>query len=360
MGEWSSRSRTFEVLLVLCAALQVYVLKTGRFGFEGVLLNPSPAYAEVASPWALLSSWMCVTLAPSCAFVMAARRRLSPVMIVCFLWNMGLAMLMGRRNFLTAVFLSTLPLFIFPFNKRARASMIAVGLAGGAAAMVLFFALRLSMGENNLERTDLHGLWSGALNLFTESRSSGYAKRELLANTTTRTFNIGYMSLIAKNARVFGGANGLILKYSAMGILPGFLYPQKHMLTLMGGEEGIAMKVLRIETSPDDNNSTITAAMTDFGYLGVPIYACITFVVIALAILLIRQTRGSELGLLALFHLFFTVAYIEAAFDTIFIALRLMAVLCVIGMIVIRVQRRGGALVETVNGGKIDEEQTSA
>jgi len=338
IAAWSSRSKTFEIILAISTAIQLYVIKTGKMGFEGVLLDSTSVDVGMASPWALLSSWLCVALAPACVFIMAARQRISAVLLLGALWNMGIVVMSGRRCFLSVAFLSMLPLFIFPFSNRMRASFLVSGAAAAGAAMVLFFALRLSMGDGQMERTDFKNLFSNALNLFSNSGSSSYAKEQLVANTTTRTFNLGYTSAIAKNARIIGGANGLILKYSSMGALPGFLFPQKYMFTLMGGEEAVAIDVLGLDDNGDENNSAVTAAMTDLGWFGLIAYASILFAVIAAAIWLVRKTKRSELGLVAVFYLCYTLTFIEAEFSNVFISLRFIATLCVIGMIVVRFQ----------------------
>lgn len=336
MRSFASRGielRVFYGFLLACALLELYVVKSDRLGFEGVLLDTSAGEIGMASPWALLANWVSISLAPACIFIMAARQRIKWVLVLGFLWNAGLVSIVSRRNFLSMVFVSLLPLFVFPYSRRFRLGVLAGSLAVGGLAVVLFFGFRLAMWEKAVERTEVGTIVSGGINMFADSKKVELAKDRLLENVTTRTFNICYASLIAEYAFVAGGANGVVLEYSVMSIVPAFLYPDKPYFSYIGGEEGVAMKTFRIETSIDENNSVVTAALTDFGYVGVPIYAFILFLVIAVSLRVIRWTKGAALGLVAFCFLVFTMTDIENPFAAMFLSFRLIATLCAIAVV---------------------------
>lgn len=91
------------------------------------------------------------------------------------------------------------------------------------------------------------------------------------------------------------------------------------------------MKALGIATNGDEYMAIVTTALTDFGYLGLPLYAMILYLVFAFAIFVIRCTNGSALGLVAFCFLLFTATDIQSAFTSMIIALRLIVTLCAIG-----------------------------
>jgi hypothetical protein len=317
-----------ETLLVGAAIVQVYALSTGTFGFEGVLLDTTTGEQGMASPWALLANWMSTSLAPACVFVAAFRRKITLPLLLGFLWNLGLVAIVSRRNFLSVVFISTLPLFIFSFSRRLRLTVIVSAAAVGVFAVIVFFSFRLSMWEHELDRTEVSGIVSGGVGLL---RDGEMMKSRLADNVSTRTLNICYTSMIAKNAHWATGANGIILGYSVVSVVPTFLYPQKPYFSAIGGEEGVTMRVLAIQTGRDENNSIVTAALTDFGYLGLFVYSIVLYLIIALAVKAIRYTRITSLSLVGFCLLLFTLTDIENQFAAVLVSLRLIVVLCLIG-----------------------------
>lgn len=327
----SNKHRHFEVLLGACVLLQAYVLMTGHLGFEGVLLNTNNSEFGMASPWALLANWMSVALPPACAIIMAARRKVCLPLLAGFLWNAGLVAIVSRRDILSIGVLSVLPLFIFPYSRCIRLWVIAGSMVFGGLMCVLFFSFRMSLRDKDLDRTDIRSIISGGIAMLTNPRAAGAAEEQIVHNVTTRTFNICYTSLIAKNARIASGANGLVLEYSILQVIPAFIYPQKLYFVQVGREEGLAMKALGIATNGDEYMAIVTTALTDFGYLGLPLYAMILYLVFAFAIFVIRCTNGSALGLVAFCFLLFTATDIQSAFTSMIIALRLIVTLCAIG-----------------------------
>jgi len=317
-----------KLVLVGAAIVQVYALAIGSFGFEGVLLDTSTGELGMASPWALLANWMSTALAPTCVFVAAARRKITLPLLVGFLWNLGLVALVSRRNFLSVTFISILPLFIFSFSRRLRLTVIFSAAGAGIFAMVVFFSFRLSMWEHELDRTKVGGIVLGGVGMLKDREM---IKSRLLENVSTRTLNICYTSLIAKHSHWATGANGEILGYSFASIVPTFLYPQKPYFSAIGGEEGVTMRVFSIQTERDENNSIVTAALTDFGYLGLLAYAIVLYLIIAIAVKAVRCCRITSLSLSALCLLLFTLTDIENQFAAMLVSLRLIVTLCIVG-----------------------------
>lgn len=322
------RKHYIELLLVGAAVVQVYALTSGTFGFEGVLLDTTTGDLGMASPWALLANWLSTALAPACVFVAAGRRKITLQLLIGFLWNLGLVAIVSRRNFLSVGFISILPLFIFSFGHRLRLTVILSAAAAGIFAVVVFFSFRLSMWEHELERTEVGSIVSGGVGILKDGETM---KSRLAENVSTRTLNICYTSLIAKSAHWATGGNGIILGYSVASIVPAFLYPQKPYFSAIGGEEGVTIRVFSLQTSRDENNSIVTAALTDFGYLGLFIYAVSLYLIIALAVKVVRSTRIASLGLAAFCLLLFMLTDIENQFAAMLITLRLIVVLCLIG-----------------------------
>ena len=235
---------------------------------------------------------------------------------------------MSRRSFLSVALISTLPLFVFSFSHRLRLAVILSAAAAGIFAVIVFFSFRLSMWENELERAKVGGIVSGGFEILKDGETM---KSRLAENVSTRTLNICYTSLIAKNARWATGGNGIILGYSVASVVPAFLYPQKPYFSAIGGEEGVSKRLFSLQGSDDDNNSIVTTALTDFGYLGLLIYAATFYLIIALALKAVRCARNTSLGLTALCLLLFMLTDIENQFAAMFVTLRLILVLCLIG-----------------------------
>jgi hypothetical protein len=271
---------------------------------------------------------MSTALAPTCVFAAAARRKITIPVLLGFLWNLGLVAIVSRRNFLSVAFISILPLFIFSFSRRLRLTVIFSAAAAGIFAIIVFFSFRLSMWEHELDRTEVGGIVSGGVGILKDREM---IRSRLMENISTRTLNICYTSLIAKHAHAATGANGVILGYSAATLVPTFLYPQKPYFSAIGGEEGVTMQVFSIQTGRDENNSIVTAALTDFGYLGLFVYATVLYLIIAMAVKALRYTRITALGLAGFCLLLFTLTDIENQFAAMFVSLRLILVLCLLG-----------------------------
>lgn len=326
----------YYVVLVICLLVQILAVYSGDLGFEGVQLDFTSVSIGHASPLGLISNWISVALPAYCVFLIFNTRKFKFLIILVFIWTVLITFVIGRRVMISSCALSIIPFFIYYTNTKKRIGVIIAISIFAFLGSIGFYFLRVANWQlfADNERKSLTSIVELATDMIQgkESNVSQGVKSDALNNITSRTFNIGYVNLVRQYAYKNSGANGEILYYSVLGILPGFIFPEKHEFTWRGGEEGITNEYLGLLSAKDENNSIITAALADFGYIGILIYSLVFGFLIIISCIMFRISKGSAWTLLAILHFFWTLSYFETQFVGYFIAFRFQVFLCILGV----------------------------
>lgn len=327
----------YYVVLAISLLVQLAAIAKGDLGLEGVQLDYSVVSIGYASPLGLISNWLSVGLPAFCVFLIFNTKKYKFIFFLIFIWTVLISLIMGRRVMISSCALAMIPFFIYYTNTRKRFIILLIISAFSFIGSIGFYFLRIANWQLFAyeEKKDLTSIISFATELASGKQSAVAQgiKTDAINNITTRTFNIGYFNLVREYSFNTNGAGGEILYYSILGVMPGFLFPSKHEITWRGGEEGITNQYLATKSNRDENNSILTAALADFGYIGIFIYSIVFGLLLIVSCIMFRFCRGSAWALLAILHFFWTLSYFETQFVGYFIAFRFQVFLCVLGLI---------------------------
>jgi hypothetical protein len=292
----SLRTVPFFLISFFVLTFYVYLIASGKLGFQGMLNNAAANNDDEISrvdPVTSLVQPVIYVLPLLCGFRMFAPGRLWTTLPV-LMAAVGCVLIQGRRLFQIAIFLCVLGIVL---NTKVQASAFKrAGILAGLCLLSVFsfFAFTaMRIASYSTQRTDVLTL---ATRAYTQLAQGGQTQGVVSAtgqNVTFRAFNpIVYLAMLTTADRSILGAGGQVLQQGIIFAVPSALWPGKG--DYFESEENIATSELHLGIAlKDEGNTALTSGYTDFREAGILLHIVLFLVLIIASAALVKNTQTS-------------------------------------------------------------------
>jgi hypothetical protein len=275
--DMASRPLTCIPYVVGFLAIQVWLVRTGRLGFEGIAVDTG---TNSVSPLAQLTPAMAMGTLLIGAYGMIRQGKGAMIVFVVALAVEGVVLgLFGRRMFMAGCAAIIFGLFVADASRRHYLSVLILAVPAVAIQWLSFYALRISANSTNShDLPSIVGEAEVVLGNQSGEENGETLETSLKANALERVLGgpIYLGMLIGSKSQSSFGANGEIGYSTILLAMPRRLFKNKALfIDATGAEEDIAYRNFQLARLQDEANSVFSTGFTDFKWAGLVIYTVV-------------------------------------------------------------------------------------
>lgn len=285
----ASRPLTCVPYVLGFLAIQVWLVRTGRLGFEGIAVDTG---TNSISPLAQLTPAMAMGTLLIGAYGMIRQGRGAMIIFIVALAVEGVVLgLFGRRMFMAGCAAIIFGLFVADASWRHYSMVLILAIPAVAVQWFSFYALRISANSTNShDLPSIVGEAKVVLGNQSGEENGETLETSLKANALERVLGgpIYLGMLVSAKSQSSFGSHGEIGYSTILLAMPRRLFKNKALfIDATGAEEDIAYRNFQLARLQDEANSIFSTGFTDFRWLGLIIYTVVDLFLIWVAVKLI-------------------------------------------------------------------------